>query len=343
MTNRSLSSILLLALAGVTATGCAASTVDDDDGMGSGSGSGSNPPPTTAEGRYSLQSDFDIATNMPGTAGAVINGFIQATDGPDDPTAYVLEKLIEQLPNGTFKNVVSGAKGFVAGYLNDRLLDVAPNFVVTILDVGNKFGQVARHFGTIETLEVNKMGVATHTIVGAHFKVDELELDYMFKDYNIKEVMVPGVQVMLDKTGKLTVGTHNVGLTYGAVLRLAMDQVIIPMVDPTATDLSDLLHHNVNCIKVGQYVYEAVGIGSPSTFQSACDSGLTAAASAIYSQINHIDANALEFGVTGIAKAIDKNKDGKIDSIQTGAWSGTLSYAGSPAPLAKATFIGERM
>ncbi|MDB4954459.1 MAG: hypothetical protein JWO36_2028 [Myxococcales bacterium] len=345
MTIRSLSMSFVLAL-GVTATGCATSEpVGGSDGSGSdsGSGSGSGAVPLTAEGKYTLQSDFDIATNIPGTVGTVVNGFIDATDSPDDPSRYVLDKLIALLPNGTFKNVVSGAEAFAAGYLNDRLLDVAPDFVVKILDIGDKFGQVAKHFGTIETLDVNAQGVATHTVVGLHFKVDTLELDYMLRDYGLQEVAVPNVMVTVDHTGKLTVANHSVGLSYGAVLRLAMDQVIIPMVDPTATNLSDVLHNAVDCTAVGQYVYEAIGIGSPSTFESACNGGLNAAASAIYSQIDKIDASALQFGIAGTAKAIDTNHDGKMDTIQTGVWAGTLSYSGSPAPLAKATFNGKRM
>ena len=32
-----------------------------------------------------------------------------------------------------------------------------------------------------------------------------------------------------------------------------------------------------------------------------------------------------------------------MDSIQTGAWTGTLAYGGAAAPLASATFIGERV
>ena len=99
-------SSFVLAL-GVTATGgCATSEVGPGEGSGSGSGSGSDTVPLSPEGKYSLQSDFDIASNMPGTVGAVTNGFIDATDSPDDPSRYVLDRLIALLPNGTF--------GFVA-------------------------------------------------------------------------------------------------------------------------------------------------------------------------------------------------------------------------------------
>ena len=55
------------------------------------------------------------------------------------------------------------------------------------------------------------------------------------------------------------------------------------------------------------------------------------------------EGSAMELGLTGAAKAVDKNGDRKFDTIQTGTWSGTCSYAGNPAPLAGATFFGERM
>jgi hypothetical protein len=336
----------LLAL-GATAAGCASTApVDDDDdggGDGSGDGSGSETIPLTAEGTYALTSDFDIATNMPGTAGDVINAFIAATDGADDPTHWILEQLVAQLPDGSFKNTVQGAIPFVSGYLNDRLLEVAPGFVTTLVDMGDKFGQVARHFGTVETLAVGANGEAVHTINGVHFKVDELELTYLFKDYNMQDVTVAGVLVSLEKTGRLTVADHKVPLSYGKVLRIAIDEMIIPIINPSAVTIEDVLKDVVNCEAVGRYTYEALGIGSASTFETACLGGLKAGSNAIYTQIAKIDDAALEFGINGIAKGIDKNKDGKMDQIQTGAWAGTLAYGGSDAPLGSATFFGTRM
>jgi hypothetical protein len=290
-----------------------------------------------------MTSTFDIATNLPGTAGAVINGIIDATDSADDPTHWILDQLVKQLPDGSFKNIVKGSIPFLAGYLNDRLLDVAPEFVVTLRDLGNKFGQVARNFGTIETIEVNAAGVGTKVVRGVEFKIDQLELQYMFKDYQMTDVSVMNVAVALDKTGRLTIGDHKVGLSYGKVLRIALDEVVIPLIDPTAVTVSDLLKNVVNCQAVGAYIYQAINIGSASTFQSACTSGLQAGGQAVYSLINKVDANALEFGINGVAKGIDKNHDGKMDQIQTGAWTGTLAYAGNPAPLARGTFIGARM
>jgi hypothetical protein len=339
MKMHSLSFALLL-----TFGACAADAPDWDGGGGSGSGSNpEEPAPRTPEGRYALQSEFDLATNMPGTAGAIVNGFIAATDDPDDPTRWILDQLIAQLPDGSIKNFVSGSAPFVAGYLNDRLLQIAPQFVTRIVDVGNKFGSVARNFGTLDTLEVAANGSAKHVVHGVQFKVDELELQYMFKDYGSGDVEAAGLQVTLDPTGKLMISEHKIGLPYGTVLRIGLDEFVIPLVDPTAVTLHDVLKNVVNCQAVGQYVYEAVGIGSASTFHSACNAGLLAASALVYSQLTKLNESALEFGINGLAKAIDNNKDGKMDKIQTGAWSGTLSYAGTGAPLAKGQFHGVRL
>jgi hypothetical protein len=344
MKTSSLSLTMLLAL-GASAAGCATTPPGPDDGddTGSGSGSGSDTVPLTAEGKYSVVSTFDIATNMPGTAGQVINQIIDATDSPDDPTHWILDQLVAQLPSGSVKNTLQGAIPFVAGYLNDRLLEVAPDFVVTIRDMGNKFGQIARHFGTLETLEVGANGQATKTVTGVRFTVDQLELDYAFADYGMMPVSVPNVVVGLDQTGRLSIGEHEVPLSYGRVMRIALDEMVIPLIDPSAVTLEDVLKSVVNCHAVGQYTYEALDIGSASTFESACLAGLKAGANAIYAQINRVDSAALEFGLTGLAKGVDKNHDGKLDQIQTGAWTGTLAYGGTGAPLATATFVGQRM
>ncbi len=345
MKNTSLSLTMLLAL-GASAAGCATSPSVDDgdgDGSGSGSGSGSDSVPLSAEGKYAITSQFDIAANMPGTAGQVINQIIDATDSPDDPTHWILDQVIAQLPAGSIKNTLQSSVPFVAGYLNDRLLEVAPDFVTTVRDLGNKFGQIARKFGTLETLEIGANNQAVKTVTGVHFEVDQLQLDYLFKDYAMADVAVPGVAVTLESTGKLAIGEHKVPLSYGEVMRIALDEMVIPLINPSAVNLEDVLTDVVNCQAVGQYVYEAIDIGSPSTFQAACTAGLKAGAQAIYAQMAKVDSAALEFGLTGIAKAVDKNHDGKADQLQTGAWAGTLAYAGAGAPLAAATFSGQRM
>jgi hypothetical protein len=338
---------------GALATGCAAESPDSDDPNDPNNPDNPDNPSKDldAAGRFEMRSSFDLATNAPGKVGDVTRMIIDATDSPEDPSLWVIERVIEQMPSGTFKNVLNSSKGFIAGYVNDRVLDFAPDFVSTMVQVGQDFGQIAKNFGLNETLEVVKSAdgySATHTAIGAHFKIDNIESDHNFADYSVANIVVNNVGITLDQTGKLGIADHKLPISYGSVLRVGLDGAIIPMIDPTASNLGQLMQHKVNCAKVGIAVRDAISSvigygGSASTYETACNQGLVAGANLIYAKIAEIDATALEFSITGTAKGLDKNGDKAIDSIQTGAWTGNLTYGSAPAPLAGATFYGERM
>jgi len=347
---------LIAALALALAAGCAADAppAGDDDpggGGGGGGGGGDDGTPPDAAGKYQLQSKFDLATNAPGTAGDVARAIIDMTNDSDDPANYILTQVINSMGSGTIKNLLNSAKPFVAGYINDRLLEIAPDFVTTMVQVGNDFGDVTKNFGLNSTLEVSGSGgtyTAVHTVLGAHFKVNNVETDYAFADFGMSNVVVNGVGVTVDQTGKLSLADHKVPLSYGAVLRLALDSAIIPSLDPGASNLNQLLPDLIDCNVVGEAVEDAVesliGFGPGSgTFAGACNVGLQAGANFVYSKIGAIDGSALELGLNGTAKIVDTNSDHKLDKIQTGQWTGNATYAGSPAPLAAATFFGARM
>lgn len=348
---------LSVALALATVAGCAAAPAgtepgDDSPGSndpgGSDPGSGGDDTPTAldASGKYQMASTFDLATNMPGTVGTVANTIIDMTDGGDDPAAWIVEQLINALPDGTIKNIAQNAAPFVTGYLNDQLLSIAPDFVNTGIQLGKDFGDMAKKTGLISTLEVTKSGggyTSVHTVTGVHFNIEGVNEDFSFADYDVNNIVVPNVGIDVDATGKFNVGQHSIPLQYGTVLRIGLDNAIIPLLDPSASNLSDLLHDQIDCAAVGQAVADAVGFGSESLYEGACNTGLDKAADLIYQKIADIDGSVLQFDMSGKAKGVDTNNDGKLDKIQTGKWDGTASYAGTPAPLSAATFNGSRM
>lgn len=348
-TTNSLALVLSLVL-GATAVGCGSdpSTMpgDDDGGGGGGAGGGGGggttqpPAPLDATGKYAVHSTFDLATNMPGTAGTVVNTIIAATDGPNDPTDWLVSQIIAQLPDGTAKTALNIGKNLVVGYLNDRLLQFAPDFVSTLVQVGNDFGDIAKHFGLNETLDLSHAGsdyVAVHTVTGAHFKLDNQEGDYALAT----NIVVNNVAVTMNATGQLTIATHDVSLAYGKLLRLGLDAAIIPAIDPSAHNLNQLLANKLDCQVVGNLVDEVLGFGS--TVAAACALGINVGANYVYTKIDAIDGSALQFGLSGTARALDNNNDRKIDAIQAGTWSGTLAYGATPTPLVPATFTGVRM
>jgi hypothetical protein len=361
-TFKNLGLISILAL--TAAAGCASNPVGpgggDDGGSdnggsdGGGGGGGSSTTKTLdVTGTYKLQSTFDIASNVPGTAGTIVNDIIDATDSPDDPTAWLLQQMVNALPNGTTKTLLNSALPFVSGYLNDQVLAWAPDFVTTMVEVGADFGDITKHFGLNEQLAIAAATAdgqygGTRTTLGAHFVFGATTTDLNFADYQVANVVVSGIGITMDTNANLTIASHKLPLPYGAILHMGLDGAIIPLVDANAHNLGQLFADKIDCSAVGTYINNALeqdlGFGpGAGVFTTACTAGLTAGANAIYAKINGISASALEFDVDGTAKAVDSNADYKVDALQTGKWQGTLSYSGTPAPLAPATFAGSRM
>lgn len=331
-------------------TGCAADRTDGDgDGDGSGSGSDEQPQPerqVDLVGTYRLHSTFDLATNMPGSSGAFVNGLIAATDDPDDPMSWVVDQMLGQMQPGTFKDILVGAKPFVIDYLNDRVTALAPDLVATLLDLGARMEDVTKNFGLAEKLyvtHVDQTYTGRMTADGVRFKVDGGHVDVLLADADIDDVIADGIFLRFESQNHVTIGDHTMPLPYGKLVRLALDAAVIPALDPTATGLADLLDNVVDCQGVGTSVATALGFGSPALYAGACLEGLDQAADLVYDQLIAADAK-LELHLTGTARASDTNADYSVDKLSSGNWTGTMTYDTANAPLAQpAAFVGTRL
>jgi hypothetical protein len=348
ITTTRLALVASLALSATAACGPGSSDMGGDDG---GGGGGSNQPPTKPldpTGTYTVHSTFDLATNMPGTAGAVVNTIIAATDDVDDPSRWIVDQILAQLPSGTVKTLLQGAEAIGVGALNDELKQIAPDFVTTMIQIGQDFGDLAKNVGLKETLTLTPSQtagsyIATHTVTGLHFQLGNQTGDLLFASYQLPDVVVGNVAVTMDATGQLTIAAHDVPLSYGQLLKLGLNAAIIPLIDPSAHNLNDLLVHQVDCKAVGTAIASAIDFSSAAgTLATACSAGLNIGANLVYTKINAIDSTALKFSINGSARAVDRNNDRAIDQIQTGTWAGTLAYGATPTPLIPATFFGER-
>jgi hypothetical protein len=330
--------------------GCADSTKAGDDTGGDGDGSGSQEPQPEpqmdAQGTYRINSTFDIATNMPGGTGSFVNGLIDATDDPDDPMSWLVDQMLAQMDDGTLKDILVGVKPFVIGYLNDRVTDLAPGLVGTIDELGDRMNDLLKELGVNEKLLVNLVDqtlMGQITADGVRFKIAGTTTDLLFAQHDIDDVIVPDVLVTLEAQSKLRIGEHTLSLPYGKIVRLGLDAAVIPVIDPTATSLTDLLDNVVDCTAVGQQVSNALGFGSPALFAGACLAGLDAAADAVYEQIAASDTT-LDFHLVGNARGVDLNNDYKLDELTSGTWTGSMHYSGTPAALGMpASFVGKRM
>src|SRR5262245_10862034 len=148
--------LVVLALALGATTACSSDPSAMGDGPRGPGGGDDQPKPLDPTGIYTMHSTFDLATNMPGTAGNVVNSIIAATDDKSDPTLWILDQLIAQLPESNsiergIKTALQFGEPAIADYLNGKLLDFAPDFVTTMVQVGRDFGDIAKHVGLTES------------------------------------------------------------------------------------------------------------------------------------------------------------------------------------------------
>lgn len=305
-------------------------------------------PPLDPTGSYNVNSEFDLVSGLPGTVGTVVNTFIDITDGPYDPTTWILDQLIAAIDQDWLADAAAGARPALDGFVNDLLLSYAPDFVSTILDVGNKFGQIARKFGVTTTLKVEKTSgiegeeyTATHTMTGMYFTLDNQRYNFTNAELGLNDQVVADLSFRMDNETMVVIGAHKFELPYGAMLLYALNEIIIPLVDPFANNLHELVSGLVNCANIGQQVYDYVGLGSAGLFEGACEIGLNAAAGTIEDTIREL--SGMDLNIDGNASPKDINGDGKVDLFRTGKWNGNVDYFGELANLTNATFQGERM
>jgi hypothetical protein len=344
-----LTKIAFVMVAGAALVGCAS------DRLGGGDDEPTDPPndpppdpprELDATGSYRIHSRFDLAQNMPGTVGTAVNGIISMTDDPNDPGKWVLQQVIAALPDGFFKDILVASEPFVAGELNDQLTQLTPDLVGTLLDVGGLISDIAKNFGLGETLSVSQLDgryAGTLTVDAFELNIDGTAQNFAFVDYDLDNIVATSLPVTLDATKKLSIGQHQFPIPYGTVLRISLDEAIIPAIDPSAQDLGDLLNGVVDCQAVGQEIADALGIGNAGLYAGACTVGLDLAAEQMYQQIAGIDASALDFDIAGISRTVDSDVDYDIDRLEEGTWTGTLTYSGAGAALGPATYTGTRI
>lgn len=301
--------------------------------------------PLDPKGTYRVTSQFDLVSGLPGTVGQVTNTFIDMTDSPYDPATFFLDKAVMSINDSTVRAFINGARPGLDVIVNEAIRGASPTIVTDLLEIGNDFGQVARKFGTQSTLEVtgaNEGFAAKHTLTHIQFTVDGQTSQFLLSDLGMTNLMAPnlGYSQTDDRTD---IAQHQFPLSYGAVLMVALNEVIIPQLDPSATNLQTLFNNMIDCDALGVEIADYIGFLSPGTYAAACRLGIGYAANYVEGRIRSLDSSALLLNIAGNARPMDTNTDRKIDILQNGTWTGSMSYANQPVTLGTSTFRGDRV
>jgi hypothetical protein len=294
------------------------------------------PPPIDPAGTYVLRSELHLATPLPGPTTTILADVRAATDDPDDPSRFLVDRMIAELPDGTVKSVAQGLAPYLAAYLQARLSQVAPQLVPGIHAVSDQLATFSQQLDTIEAIRID--GDRNAVVVLTGLRVGKI--DVPLSTGGIPEPAV-GARVMF-ADGDLAIEDHRLALPYSRLVRLALDRGIIPTVDPAAYDLPTLLHDLVDCEGLGQTVAQAAGGGFGAVYTEACDLSLRAIASEWYANLGALDGMTIDLAMHGDARGVDLDRDGHMDAIANGIWSGTIGPIGGEVTLGGSTFEGQR-
>ncbi|TMQ13005.1 MAG: hypothetical protein E6J90_29570 [Deltaproteobacteria bacterium] len=293
--------------------------------------------PASPAGAFAVVSTFDL--RLPAAAQPAMAALTAATDGPDDPSRFVIDRMIEGLPDGSAKTIAKAVAPYVAAYVNARLNEIAPRFVGGLAGIATGLSRIATHVGTLETLQIDAGGTGVRTIHGVRFEVGGAVTVVHLAEAGLADISA-AVRAVLDATGQLAISEHAHGLPYGAILRLGLDRAVVPSVQPGARDLAEALGALLDCARLGALVAERVGLGSAALYAAACQTAMTAAASEVDARLAAIDQIALGIEVAGTVHAVDHDGDGTIDELTGGRWTGAV-YTGQIRELIDAaSFAG---
>jgi X-X-X-Leu-X-X-Gly heptad repeat protein len=295
--------------------------------------------PASPAGTFAVTSAYDLA--VPAVAAPVITTLTAATDGPDDPCRFVLDRMIASLPDGTGKTIAAGAAPYVAAYLNAQLATIAPKLVDGLNQLSAGMTRIANHVGTAETWTIDAAGNATRTINDFVFTAGDHMTDVRLTDAGLAEVSV-ATHVELVDDARLVIADHTHALPYGAWLRLGLDLAVVPSVVPEAHDLATALGSLLDCEQLGALVAAQIGLGAPSLYTTACQAAMTVIASEVAGELAAIDQTAMTIEVIGDANGIDDDGDGTMDRLAAGHWTGSV-HAGTDETLSAAQFTGAKL
>ncbi len=221
-----------------------------------------------------MQSQLDLAANIPGTAGTIASYVIDATGLPRRSDAVHHPEADRGAADGQIKNAIA-ARDAVRRRLPERS-HPRGGADVRRQDAGARgaLGQV--------TTDWHARGARRSTAPAARQDDQGPALrdrrrprrTLAFADHGIAETRAPGLAVTLSETGALAIGEHAFALRYGQLMRLALDAGADPA-DRSGRRRAwaSCSSGAVNCKAVGRYIHEAIGFGSASTFEGGLHRG----------------------------------------------------------------------
>lgn len=284
--------------------------------------------PLVAAGDYQVKSQFQLSTR----------------DLGDDIAVIGLLEDIENDPYGTLGDFIADEIGlsFVSPVVKTVLqLNVDPSFEQDFKQAAATLLDVSGDFEIVSTLSVEESSgnlTVSHKgeTVAVTISGDAYEWDVDAKSDST------AVSAGAERSGDdVTLDAHVLTVPYSGMLRAALDQIVVPTIDPNASNLAEALSGLVDCQQLGADLEYDFG-GNATVYATACIVGIEVLADEIETRIVNIADLSTDMELAGTFSMSDVSGDGKADQI-TGNWSSKFLFGDSFSFAEAAEFSGQRL
>jgi hypothetical protein len=304
------------------------------------------PPVPVLEGAINVTSNFNIKTDFVGSKLAqVLNVLDKISDDPEDPGKFVVDTVLAEVDNQAVLVVASVLKPTLYVEVNKLLNSIAPQLVADIKQLAQDISTIARHFELQSVMvsptpqQADKPMVVNHNAYKIAWSLQGKRAEYAFN----QPPQAKNVLLTWGGDSDLVVAEHDLKIKYGVFLVGAINSLVIPNIEPNANDITSLLQARVNCQKVAETMNNTVGAGGVPLWKLACDTGVAAVAKLLEDQVAQLDNGDSTLSISGVSKLRDMDKNGKLDALNQGVWTGSFKLEKCIAPLAgpQNTFSGK--
>lgn len=298
----------------------------------------------TATGRYRIETDGDLGEGFISTLGPRLGTIADLIDGANDPATYIIDRVLAEANNGTLSSAVNFFRPGLDAALNDYIISLAPELIGGLRRFGGELGRVARDLHFLSTFDVTEPAAAelTHDLAIRHTVTDvvftdgsggrrELPLSMAgvpnpVVDNVYGRIEDPAAMGVAGQPARMVIDLHRIDYPLEPVLRLALDQVILPELFPGAMSLGNVLTTFINCTSVGQWIATNVGVGSASMWGGLCTSALTAVGDVLENELTGwLASTSGTLVISGQAVVTDTDRNRSIDRLTDGKWAGSFN------------------
>lgn len=274
-------------------------------------------------GVFDMTETFDVTEGFPSSINFILDA---ATGLTTDPANWLIDLAVASGLPSWLTSLLDDSRLLISGYINDAIAGLnRPSYVDEILMAGAELDRVFTELtiaGTLSISEANEFGegIAVHRLRELRVPVGDEIVTRPLRDQRVDDVGI----VFTD--GMQSIAPHTFMVSLGEIMRIVLNDIILPRLPDSPGSLGELLGNLINCDGLGDASF--LPMDTPQTIrdglETVCEAGIAWAGNKIEEEIGALlDWDTLT--LSGEGMTMDEDQDYRADEFEGTAdavWSG---------------------